>query len=204
MKPIRTTLFAALTASLIGAATMAPANAQQAQRLRGEITAMDGSTITVKTPDGKNLKVALADGYTVNHAVVVKLSDIKPGTFVGVGAVPDGDGMKAAQVQIFAPSSNARAARHGEWGSEPSGTMTNAPVTAVVAGQSNGMLTLTADGKNYDINVPDDVPVMKTESGTKDLVKSGAWVSISNATEENGMLLAKAITVSDDRRYPAR
>ena len=147
--------------------------------------------------------MALADGYTVNHAVVVKLADIKPGTYVGVGAMPDGDGMKAAQVQIFPPNATARE-RHGEWTSDQAGTMTNAPVTAVVAGQSKGMLTLTTGGKNYDIKVPDDVPVMKTEAGTKDLVKTGAWVSISNATEESGMLSAKAITVSDDRRYPAR
>lgn len=203
MNSFRTTLFAWLIATLIGGAAIAPANAQQAQRLRGEITAIDGATITLKTPDGKNPKVTLADGYTVNHAVVVRLTDIKPGTFVGVGAVPDGDGLKAAQVQIFPPNATARE-RHGEWSSDQSGTMTNAPVTAVVAGQNNGMLTLTTGGKNYDIKVPDDVPVMKTEAGNKDLVKAGAWVSISNATEENGRLSAKAITVSDDRRYPAR
>lgn len=203
MNLIRTTMFAALTAALIGGAALAPANAQQAQRLRGEITGIDGATITVKTPDGKSLKVALAEGYSVNHAVVVKLADIKPGTFVGVGAVPDGDGLKAAQVQIFPPNSTVRE-RHGEWSSDQNGTMTNAPVTAVVAGQSKGMLTLTTGGKNYDIKVPDDVPVMKTEAGTKDLVKPGAWISISNAAEANGMLSAKAITVSDDRRYPAR
>ena len=203
MNPFRTTLFAALTAALICGAAVAPAAAQQAQRLRGEITAMDGATVTLKTADGKSLKVALADGYSVNHAVVVKLADIKPGTFIGVGALPDGDGLKAVQVQIFPPNSTVRE-RHGDWTSDQSGTMTNAPVTAVVAGQSNGMLTLTTGGKNYDIKVPDDVPVMKTEAGTKDLVKPGAWVSISNAVEQNGMFAAKAITVSDDRRYPAR
>ena len=182
---------------------IAPAMAQQAQRLRGEIASVEGATITVKTHEGKTLKVALADGFTVNHAVVVKLADIKPGTYVGVGAVADGDGMKAAQVQIFAPNATARE-RHGEWSSDQSGTMTNAPVTAVVAGQKDGMLTLTTGGKNYDIKVPADVPVMKTQAGTKELIKTGAWVSISNAAEENGMLTTKAITVSDDRRYPAR
>lgn len=203
MNLMRATILFMFTAALIGSVAIAPANAQQTQRLRGEIASVDGATITVKTHDGKTVKVALADGYTVNHAVVVKLDDIKPGTYVGVGAMPDGDGMKAAQVQIFPPNSTVRE-RHGEWSSAPSGTMTNAPVTAVVAGQRDGMLTLTTGGKNYDIKVPADVPVMKTEAGTKDLVKPGAWVSISNATEQNGMLSTKSITVSDDRRYPAR
>lgn len=190
-------------AALIGGA-LAPALAQQSQRLRGEITSVEGDTITVKTHDGRTVKVALADGYTVNRAVTIKLADLMPGTFVGVGAVPDGDGMKAAQVQVFPPTTNARE-RHGEWSSDPSGTMTNAPVTSVVVGQSDdGMLTLTTEGKNYDIRVPADVPVMRTEPGTKDLVKPGAWIGISNAVEQNGLLTTKAILISDDRRYPAR
>ena len=190
-------------ASILATALFTSAASAQTQRLRGEIVSVDGATITVKTNDSKTMKVTLADGYTVNHAVVVKLADVKPGTYMGIGAVADGDGMKAAQVQIFPPNATARE-RHGEWSSDQSGTMTNAPVTAVVVGQSDGMLTLTTGGKNYDIKVPADVPVMKTQAGTKELIKTGAWVSISNAAEENGMLTTKAITVSDDRRYPAR
>ena len=185
------------------ALAMTSAEAQQAQRLRGEIASIAGDTITVNTHDGKTVKVALAEGYTVSHALKIKLTDIPPGTFVGVGAVPDGDGMKAAQVQVFPATTNARE-RHGEWGSDPSGTMTNAPVTAVVAKQSDGILTLTAEGKSYDFKVPPETPVMKTQAGTKDLVKPGAWIGISNAIEEKGMLTTKAILVSDDRRYPAR
>lgn len=190
-------------ASILATALFTSAASAQTQRLRGEIVSVDGATITVKTNDSKTMKVTLADGYTVNHAVVVKLADVKPGTYMGIGAVADGDGMKAAQVQIFPPNATARE-RHGEWSSDQSGTMTNAPVTAVVVGQSDGMLTLTTGGKNYDIKVPADVPVMKTQAGTKELIKTGAWVSISNAAEENGILTTKAITVSDDRRYPAR
>lgn len=203
MKLARATVLSMFAAALIGSAAFAPAAAQQPQRLRGEIESVAGNTITVKTHDGKTVKVALAEDYIVSHAVTVKLTDIMPGTFVGVGAVPDGDGMKAAQVQIFPPNTTVRE-RHGEWSSDPNGTMTNAPVTAVVAGQSDGMLTLTTAGKNYDIKVPSDVPVMKTGAGSKELVKPGAWIGISNAVEQNGMFSAKAILVSDDRRYPAR
>lgn len=194
---------AAILSIFAMALAIAPAVAQQAQRLRGEIATVDGATITVKTHDGKTVKVALAEGYTVSHALKIKLTDIPPGTFIGVGAVPDGDSMKAAQVQVFPANTNARE-RHGEWGSDPSGTMTNAPVTAVVAKQSDGILTLTAEGKSYDFKVPPETPVMKTQAGTKDMIKTGAWVGISSAIEQNGMLTTKAILVSDDRRYPAR
>jgi hypothetical protein len=182
---------------------LAPAQAQQSQRIRGEIESMQGNTIAVKTHDGKTVKVVLADDYTVSHAVPISLSDIKPGTFVGVGAFPDGDGMKAAHVQVFPPTTGARD-RHGPWSAEPGGTMTNARTTAVVVGQTDGEITLSVEGQTYDIKVPSDAPVVRTETGSKDLVKPGAWVGISNAVERDGVLSAKSILVSDDRRYPVR
>ena len=203
MNLTRTTILSMFAATLIGSAAIAPASAQQTQSIRGEITSTDGATITVKTHDGKTVKVLLEGEYRVNHAVVVKLADVKPGAYLGVGAVADGEGMKAAQVQIFPPNATARE-RHGEWTPGESGTMTNAPVTAVVANQNDGILTLTTGGKNYDIKVPADVPVMKTEAGTKDLLKVGAWIGILSAVEQNGIFTTKSITVSDDRRYPAR
>jgi hypothetical protein len=175
----------------------------QNQRLRGEVESVDGNALTVKTHDGKDVKVMLDDNYTVSHAITATLADLTPGTFVGVGAVPDGDGFKAAQVQIFAPNTTV-SERHGAWSSEPSGTMTNAPVTAVVAGQNGGMLTLTTQGQAHDIKVGPDAPIMRTTPGTKDLVKKGAWIGISNAVEKDGVFTAKSIVVSDDRRYPAR
>jgi hypothetical protein len=193
----------AFVVSASAVAAWTPAQAQQSQRIRGEIENVQGNTITVKTDEGKTVKVVLADNYTVSHAVRIALSDIKPGTFVGVGGFPDGDVIKAAHVQVFPPKTNARE-RHGPWSADPSGTMTNAKATAVVVGQSEGKLTLTLNGKNYEIKVPPEAPVVRTEAGTKDLVKPGAWVGISNAVEKNGVLSAKSILVSDDRRYPVR
>lgn len=175
----------------------------QTQRLRGEIESVDGDKLSIKTAEGKTVKLVLDGNYTVSHAVVATLDDLKPGTFVGVGSVPEGDGLKAVQVQIFAPTSRA-SERHGAWGSEPNGMMTNAPVTAVVAGQGGGILTLTAEGQAHDIKIGPDTAIIRTEAGTKDLVKKGAWVGVSNAVEKDGVLMAKSITVSDDRRYPTR
>jgi hypothetical protein len=175
----------------------------QTQRLRGEIETMSGNTITVKTPEGQNVKVMLDPNYTVNHAVKIKLTDIKPGTYVGIGSMPEGDELKAMQVQVFPPDTRARE-MHGAWSADPSAMMTNAKTTMVVAGQKDDKITLTTHGQNYTITVPPEAPVVRTEAGSKDLVKPGAWVGISNAVEQNGVLTTKAIIVSDDRRYPAR
>jgi hypothetical protein len=194
---------AAVSAFAVFVTLIWASNAFAQQRLRGEVESVDGNTLAVKTPEGKTVKVMLDSDYTVSHAASATLDDLKPGTFVGVGSMPEGDGLKAVQVQIFAPTSRA-SERHGAWNADPNGMMTNAPVTAVVAGQGGGKLTLTAEGQTHDIKIGPDTPIIKTEAGTKDMVKKGAWVSVSNATEKDGAFSTKSITVSDDRRYPAR
>jgi len=195
--------FAALFTAAIVAAAM-PALAQEGGRLRGEMTKLSGDTLTVKTDDGKTADVTLDSGYTVSHAVAIKLADIKPGTFVGVGAsLPENGVMKAMQVVVF-PANTRASERHGAWGSDSNATMTNAPATLVVAGQSAGKLTLTTGGQNYEIAVPPDAVVMRIEDGSKDLLKPGAAVSMSNVASKDGKLSARAVTVSDDKRYPTR
>jgi carbonic anhydrase/acetyltransferase-like protein (isoleucine patch superfamily) len=195
--------FAALFTAAIVAAAM-PALAQEGGRLRGEMTKLSGDTLTVKTDDGKTADVTLDSGYTVSHAVAIKLADIKPGTFVGVGAsLPENGVMKAMQVVVF-PANTRASERHGAWGSDSNATMTNAPATLVVAGQSAGKLTLTTGGQNYEIAVPPDAVVVRIEDGSKDLLKPGAAVSMSNVASKDGKLSARAVTVSDDKRYPTR
>jgi hypothetical protein len=111
--------------------------------------------------------------------------------------------MKAMQVVVF-PANTRASERHGAWGSDSNATMTNAPATLVVAGQSAGKLTLTTGGQNYEIAVPPDAVVVRIEDGSKDLLKPGAAVSMSNVASKDGKLSARAVTVSDDKRYPTR
>ena len=194
-----------LSAALIAATLTAalPALAQESGRLRGEIEKISGDMLTVKSAEGKSVQVMLEPGYTVSHAINVKLSDIKPGSFVGVGALPDGDGMKAVQVVVFPPTSRATE-RHGAWASDPAGTMTNAPATQIVTGQKDGKLTLTTGGKDYEITVPPEAPVVTTQPSNAAMVKPGAWIGISALTEAGGKYSTKAVTVSDDKRFPSR
>ncbi len=198
-------LAATFAAAAMTAAAFTPALAQEAGRLRGEVTKVSGDMLTVKSDDGKTADVALESGTTISHAVAIKVGDIKPGTFVGVGAsLPDDKGvMKAMQVVVF-PANTRASERHGAWGADSNATMTNAPATMVVAGQGPGKLTLTTNGQNYEIAVPPDAVIVRIEDGSKDLLKPGAAVSMSNVATKDGKLSTKAVTVSDDKRYPTR
>ena len=79
---------AAMAAATILALMMSPGAAQQqaqTQRVVGTITAVDGRTLTVKTK-GTDVKVNVTDNVAVFGVTKATLADIKPGSFVGVGA----------------------------------------------------------------------------------------------------------------------
>jgi hypothetical protein len=195
------TITATLLSAAIVMALAAPAVAEQ-QRIRGEVQSVSGQQVTLKTPEGKNVKVTLEKDLRVQHAAKASLADIKPGSFVGTGALPDGKDWKAAEVHIF-PAGSRTGEGHRPWSTNPAGTMTNAEVTASAVSAGNGKLTLNTGGQNYTINVPPETPIVRFEKGTKEMIKKGAWVEVVGE-EKNGSVDAKSVLVSDDRRYPVR
>src|SRR5262249_57557218 len=81
--------------------TASTVNAQDTVRLRGTIERVEGPVYVVKSRDGNELKVTLADNGGVTAIVKAPLSDIKKGSFVGVTAMPQIDGShRAIEVHI--------------------------------------------------------------------------------------------------------
>ncbi|MFL5310620.1 MAG: hypothetical protein ACJ79H_09235, partial [Myxococcales bacterium] len=86
--------------ALVGLAAFA----QTTQRVRGTITRLDGDVLTVKSRDGKEVRVQLAPDAQVAVAKATTLADIKPGTYVGSAAVKRGDGtLVAKEVHTIPP-----------------------------------------------------------------------------------------------------
>src|SRR5690349_16332593 len=86
--------------ALMGTVTLLVASdialAQQAVRVRGEIERVDGPLLAVKAREGNELIVRVADNASVAGLTNATLADIKPGTFVGIGAMPMPDGRQRA------------------------------------------------------------------------------------------------------------
>jgi len=71
-------------------------------RIRGTIEAVDGSLLTVKSREGTDMKVRLTDNVAVFGVANIAMSEIKPGSYIGVSAMPEPDGtQKALAVHIF-------------------------------------------------------------------------------------------------------
>src|SRR5262245_52590362 len=84
-------------AVLATALTVSAALAQQqqppgTQRVSGTIERVDGTTIYGKGSDGSAITLKLADNVAITAVSKATFADIKPGDYVGTGAVPQADG----------------------------------------------------------------------------------------------------------------
>jgi len=177
--------------------------AQPAQtvRVRGEITKVDGTTLTVKSRSGENLTVKLAEPPRIAAMVKSSLADIKEGSFIGVSAMPQPDGtQKAYAVHIFLDSQKGVVAdRHFEWDSRPGSTMTNANVATTVSGtDGQNILVKYKDGEKKVVVPPGAIIAKYVPGGPEDL-KVGAKVFVGAAAKQaDGTLLAPNIAVGRD------
>jgi len=226
---------------IIGLVTAAVA-AGQPVRIRGEIQSLSGSTLNVRSYDGKPIELMLDSQTQYKMVVPAHLSDIKQGDFVGVGATGPEENLEAMEVVIFPASMRGTGEGHYAWSvpapvanadrhaasaapGTPSvkGTMTNGTVgsssseasasvhgtmTNGTVGLSSGeagrkKLTLSySNGKQTQISVPSDAPVVRFTPGQRSELTSGAKV-FAVASEGNGSTLtAKSIAVGKSGLMP--
>jgi hypothetical protein len=179
------------------AALSALAQAQQTVRLRGQIAGVEGQTITLKTRDGREVGVQLADGGRIMALEKAAIGDIKPGSYIGVAAVPQPDGsQRALAVHIFTEAQRGVAEGHRPWDLLPESTMTNAAVETIVAGVDGPVLTVKYKDGEQKIIVPPATPIVAYAPGDRGELKPGAEAIIFSATRQaDGGYLTSAITV---------
>lgn len=190
-----------LAASLAGIALLvASAGAQSNVRIRGTIVAVDGNTMTVKSRDGRDLKVQLAENVGVAVAKAVRFEDIKQGDYVGATTTPAPDGSQVAiEVHYLAPT-----VPEGQlaWDLRPGTTMTNANVGSIVQAMGRRELTLQYKGGTQVIRVPESAAIVKTVPGTRADLMPGEYVFIGAQAAPDGTLSAPRVQVSKDGVRP--
>ena len=174
----------------LAAATLAPAIgfAQQARtvRLRGTIESLTDSKLTLRERSGQRTELALSPTYTVTEVFPIAFSDIKPGSFVGVGAMPQPDGsQRAIAVLLFPENMRGTGEGHRPFDYLPQSTMTNATVADVAAIAGGQRLELKYKDGAKTIVVPPDTPIISLRPGDRSLVVVGAPVAL-NVQEING------------------
>jgi hypothetical protein len=173
-------------------------------RIRGTIEAVDGPLLTVKSREGSEMKVRVTDNVAVFGVAEAAMSEIKPGSYIGVSAMPEPDGtQKALAVHIFPETQRGAAEGFRPWDLRPNSTMTNATVAETVAGtDGQNILVKYKDGEKKVV-VPPDTPIVTFVAGDKSELKPGAKIIIFSATRKvDGTLEAARVNVGRDGITP--
>jgi hypothetical protein len=173
-------------------------------RIRGTIEAIDGPLLAVKSREGTDMKVRVTDNVTVFGVANIAMSEIKPGSYIGVSALPQPDGIqKAIAVHIFPEAQRGVAEGFRPWDVRPNSTMTNATVATTVAGvDGQEILVKYKDGEKKVVVRP-GTPIVTFLPGDKSELKPGAKIIIFGATKkDDGTLEANRVNVGRDGITP--
>ena len=169
-------------------------DAQAPTRVRGMISGFDGKMLSVKSRDGKNVAIELADKTAIVFTQPIPLSEIKPGDFLGVTSMKRGDGtLTAYEVRRFPKPLNPG---HRPFDGRDDQTMTNATVGAMVQSASGRELTMTYKGGSQKITVPESASISTLVPGNRSQLVPGAPVNLTARAGDGGKLTAIRIQVS--------
>jgi hypothetical protein len=172
--------------ALVAAFAVSSASAQQTQRLSGTIEKVTGNSVLVKSKEGAEQTVTLADKALIVGVTKASLADIKEGSYIGSGAVPQADGtQKAVEVHIFAESQRGTGDGHRDgWPGAPNGTMTNGEAGSPVTGVDGLTLMVKYKGGEKKILVTPSTPIVQYQVSDASALKPGAAISIVAATKK--------------------
>jgi hypothetical protein len=175
------------------------------QRIRGDVIALDGKNLQVKSRSGETLAIKLADNYAVSAVVPIDRSAIQPGVFIGAATMPQPDGtLSALEVVVFPEAARGSGEGHYAWDLKPGSMMTNATITnvAVVTGAGDRRMTVKYKDGEKTILVPDAVPVVTFEPGEQALLVPGAHVLLTATRQPDGGLSAARVLVGKNGLVP--
>jgi hypothetical protein len=206
--PLAIALLGAVVASAALTAALAQQPAPQRQpattRLRGVIEKVDGRSVLAKSAKGEELKLNLADKVLVAAVVKASMADIKPGLFIGSGAMPQPDGsQKAIEVHIFAESMRGTGEGHRPWDGAPNSTMTNGTVGVTVAGVDGPVVTIQYKDGEKKIIIGPNVPIVRYEIADTGAITPGApFTAVATDKEADGSFDVSRINVGRDGASP--
>ena len=172
--------------------------AQAPTRVRGTITALDGDVLSVKSREGKDLKLHLASNVGVTTAKKSSLEDLK-GKYVGVTAVQKEGRMTALEVHAIPPQAKPG---HFPWDLAPNSTMTNANLDGIAQASGGNEITLNYQGGSQKVIVPPGTPIVAFDPGSRSDLKVGETIWTNARTETDGKIVVERLNVSKDGVKP--
>jgi len=209
MNRVLRTAFATVAVSLLVATSISYAQ-QKLVRIRGTIEKIDGQNLEVKSREGNNLKVVMAENVRLTAMVRASLADLATDTYIGVTAMPQADGsQKAIAIHIFQPAQRGTGEGFGPWDLQPGSTMTNAAIASTVAGADGQVVTVrykeksgSGTGEQRVIVTPQTI-IVRYVPGVRNELKAGVRVMLNNAKPlPDGTVEAPTVSYGRDGVVP--
>ncbi len=187
----------ALAAACLAFAAGAFAQPPPSVRVSGTVESFDGHVLAIKSDKLGEVKVNLTGDVAVFGVTKATIADVRPGAFIGVGAMPQADGsQRAIQVTVFAEVQRGLGEGFRPWTARPNSTMTNGAVDQTVESADGPVLMVKYKGGAQKIVVPPDAKILAYSVGDTSELKPGAHIAIVRALKKpDGSLEANRVNV---------
>jgi hypothetical protein len=189
------------------AVAVTPALAQNASVASARATiqtiSADGSALSVHTRAGEDQTIRLSPKTRFVLVVPAALTDVKPGSFIGVAALPgEGSELKAMEVHIFPEAMRGTGEGFRPFDLAPKSSMTNGNISARVDATTGPKLTVTYKGGEQTIVVDSKTPIVAFEPGAQTDLKPGAAIIARGPKQGDGSIDAAFVLVGKDGLVP--
>jgi hypothetical protein len=149
-------------------------------RLRGTIESLDDARLVLRERRGERIVLALPASLVVTEVYPVTLGEIRAGSFVGVGALPQADGtQRAIAVTVFPEAMRGTGEGHRPFDFLPQSTMTNATVAEVAGAAEGQRIELKYPDGQKTIVVPPGTPIVSLRPADRTLLVAGGAVAVT-------------------------
>jgi hypothetical protein len=196
-------------ASVGGGAAPAAAQTASPTQVRGEISSVDGRSVTVQTREGEVARLELAADGKIYGMAPAKAEAIATDSTIAAAAVPDKEGgnerLRALIVVIFPASMTGSGAGEGyfTFNATPDSAMRTGDVSKSEAGEGGRVVTIRYPQGGATIVIPPEAKVVMLEPGDAGLLKKGGHVFVPTAERQaNGSLAVSMVAVGKDGFTP--
>jgi hypothetical protein len=173
-------------------------------RVRGTVESLTGENLLVKSRDGKDVTLHLAQNAGVAGVAKMSLADVKVGSYIGVTSVPDSDGsQKAVEVHVFPEAMRGTGDGDQPWDLKPNSSMTNGAVDdRTVAANDGHTLTVKYKGGERKVLVTPDTTVVTFVPAKRSEIKAGTPVFAIATKKPDGTLDVARLSIGRDGVSP--
>lgn len=188
---------ASLAVSLVDAQAPTPV------RVRGTVEKLQGTDMTVRTANGQDLRIKLADNYGVMGVARATRGDLASGKYIGTTTVGERNGaLVALEVHIFPENMRGTGEGHYGWDLRPNSMMTNANVAEVTRMGKDPVLTVQYKGGEKKVLVPENAVIVAFTPADRGELKPGAKIFAVAQKQPDGTLTAARVNVGLNGQVP--